>query len=171
MNTGVLHRLDLEIRGLTPLALTLALALLSVVPLRIPSLAPVTPALTLMAIYFWSIYRPDRLPLVATFLVGLIQDALSGAPLGLTALVLLLAQGVVLSQRRFFHGQAFLFEWWGFMLVAPGAALATWAFTSLYFGVLVTPRPLGFQLLLTIALYPCLAWLFARAQAYLMRPA
>ena len=49
--------------------------------------------------------------------------------------------------------------------------MATWAFTSLYFGVLVTPRPLGFQVLLTIALYPCLTWLFARVQHHLLQSA
>ncbi len=89
--------------------------------------------------------------------------------MGLNVSVLLVVQGVVVSQRRFFHGKTFLVEWWGFMLVAPGAALAAWVLVSLYFGVLVGPQPLGIQLLLSIALYPCLAWLFARAQHHLLR--
>ncbi|MFQ5958821.1 MAG: rod shape-determining protein MreD [Alphaproteobacteria bacterium] len=158
-------------RDLTPFALTLALMLVSVVPLRLPGFAPVTPVVALMAVYYWSIYRPDLFPLAAVFFIGLVQDTLNGTPMGLSSLVLLLVQGVVVSQRRFFHGKAFLVEWWGFMLVAPGAALVTWTLASLYYGVLLVPRPLGFQLLLTIALYPCLTWLFARAQHHLLRPA
>lgn len=165
------YRVEMAFRGLTPVLLTLLLAVLAVVPLRIPQFAPVTPALTVIAVYYWSIYRPDLLPLVATFAVGVLQDALAGTPLGLTSLVLIVVQALVISQRRFFHGKTFLVEWWGFMLVAPGAILVSWVLASLYFGVLVTPRPLGFQLLLTVALYPCLAWLFAGAQQRLLRPA
>ncbi len=165
------HRFDRAVRGLTPLALTLLLALLSVVPLRIPGFAPITPALTVIAVYYWSIYRPDLLPLIAIFLVGIVQDALGGTPLGLSSLVLLLVQAVVVAQRPFFHGKTFLVEWWGFMLVAPGALLAGWILASLYFGAVVTPKPLGFQLLLTIAFYPCLTWLLARVQQRVLRHA
>lgn len=171
MRSGLWYRFETMVRGLTPFIITLSLAMLSVVPLRLPDFAPVTPMLTVIAVYYWSIYRPDLLPMAAVFAVGLFQDALAGMPLGLTALVLIVVQYVTIAQRRFFHGKIFLVEWWGFMLVAPGAAFASWLLASLYFGVLVTPRPLGFQLLLSIALYPCLAWLFARAQHYLLRAA
>ena len=171
MKPDLWQRFDRALRGLTPLTLTLILTFVSVLPLRVPGLAPVTPVVTLMAVYYWSIYRPDLLPFAATFLVGIVQDSLSGAPLGLSSLVLLLVQGVVISQRRFFHGKTFLVEWWGFMLVAPVALLISWLVASLYFGMLVVPRHLGFQLLLTIALYPALTWLFTRAQHYFLRPA
>lgn len=171
MNVILLRRLERGIRGLTPFVTTLALVLLGTLPLPLPGFATVMPWLTLMAVYYWSIYRPDLLPLVATFLLGLVQDSLGGTPLGLNVSVLLVVQGVVVSQRRFFHGKTFLVEWWGFMLVAPGAALAAWVLVSLYFGVLVGPQPLAIQVLLSIALYPCLAWLFARAQHHLLRSA
>ncbi len=169
MTTGLWNRLETAVRGLTPFILTLSLAMLTVVPLRIPDFAPVTPALTMIAVYYWSIYRPDLLPMAAVFAVGVFQDALAGMPLGLTALVLITVQYAVIAQRRFFHGKTFLVEWWGFMLVAPVAAFVSWLLASLYFGTLVAPRPLGFQLLLSVALYPCLAWLFTRAQNYLLR--
>ncbi len=171
MKSGLWHRFESAVRGLTPFILTLLLAMLTVVPLRIPDFAPVTPALTVIAVYYWSIYRPVLLPMAAVFGVGLFQDALAGMPLGLTALVLITVQYVVIAQRRFLHGKTFLVEWWGFMLVMPGAAFLIWLLFSLYFGVLVAPRPLGFQLLLSVALYPCLAWLFSRAQLYLLRSA
>ncbi len=164
-------RLERGLRGLTPLVSTLALTLLSVLPMPLPGFSLITPALTVIAVYYWSMYRPELLPLVAVFLVGLVQDALTGTPLGVSSLVLLLVQGVVVSQRRFFHGKTFLVEWWGFMLVAPCVALANWALLSLYYGVLITPRTVGFQLLLTIAIYPCLAWLLARVQHSVLRSA
>lgn len=165
------QRIDRGLRSLTPMILTLALTFITVLPLRLPGFTPVTPVVTLIAVYYWSIYRPDLLPLAATFVIGVMQDTLSGAPLGLSSLVLLLTQGVVVSQRRFFHGKTFLVEWWGFMLVAPVALLIAWFFAALYHGVFVAPWPLGFQLLFTIALYPALTWLFARAQFFLLRSA
>jgi rod shape-determining protein MreD len=171
MRSSLWYRFELAVRGLTPFVVTLSLAVLTIIPLRIPDFAPVTPALTVIAVYYWSIYRPDLLPMAAVFGVGLFQDALAGTPLGLTSLVLILVQYVVIAQRRFFHSKTFLVEWWGFLLVAPGAALVSWLLASLYFGVLVAPQPLGFQLLLSIALYPCLAWLFIRIQHYLLRSA
>jgi rod shape-determining protein MreD len=171
VRVGFWYRFEMAARGLTPLILTLMLALLMVVPLRIPDFAPVTPALTVIAIYYWGIYRPDLAPMVAVFAIGMFQDMVAGTPLGLTSLVLITVYAVAASQRRFVHGKTFLVEWWGFMLVAPVAALVSWILASLYFATLVAPRPLGFQLLLTITLYPALAWLFARAQQHLLRPA
>ncbi len=171
MTLGLRYRIERALLGLAPLVLTLALVFLGVLPWPVPNFAPVTPCLTLMAVYYWTIYRPELLPPSATFLVGLVQDGLSGTPLGLNVLLLLLAHGVVVSQRRFFYGKTFLVEWWGFMLVAPGVMLVGWLLASLYNGALMAPGPIGVQLLLTIAFYPCLAWLFARAQHHLLRSA
>ncbi len=169
MTAEALRRIEKGLRGLTPVALTLALMLMVALPLPLPGFAQVTPAITLIAVYHWSIYRPDLLPLGATFALGLIQDVLTGAPLGLTSLVLLLLRTIVVSQRRFFHGKTFMVEWWGFMLVAPGATVASWMLVSLYFGTVVNPRSSGVQLVLTVALYPVLTWLFGRAQHSLLK--
>ncbi len=171
MTAEALHRIEKGLRGLAPFALTLALVFAVMLPLPIPGFAQIMPAVSLIAVYHWSIYRPDLLPLSATFAVGLIQDALTGAPLGLTSFVLLLLRTVVVSQRRFFHGKTFMVEWWGFMLVAPGAMFVSWALASLYFGALVNPRAAGVQLLLTIAFYPGLTWLFGRVQHSLLKRA
>ena len=83
-------------------------------PWRLPAFAEVTPAFAVMAVFYWTIYRPERLPYVATFGIGVLQDLLAGTPLGMTALLLLVVQGVVASQRTFFRGKPFLVIWWGF---------------------------------------------------------
>ena len=94
-----LEHSEFWLRGLTPTALTLIMVFVSAVPWQLPGLAPVTPAFTVMAVFYWSIYRPDRLPYAATFAIGIFQDLVTGAPLGMTALVLLLVHGVVAAQR------------------------------------------------------------------------
>lgn len=157
-----LRRLGLALRGTLPLLTSLALVLVSVTSLRVPDLAVITPSLAIMAVYYWSIYRPDLLPASAVFLIGLVQDVLSGGPVGVMALVLLLVRGVVVSQRRVFFGSSFLLGYCGFAIMASGAACLSWLMVSAWFGKFLLPAPLAYQTLLTIALYPCFTWLFGQ---------
>ncbi len=168
MTSGWALRLERAARGLTPFGLTLLLALFAVLPWPLPGFAAVTPAFTLIAVYFWSIYRPDRLPYAATFAIGFVQDVLSGNPIGITSMVLLIAQGIVVSQRRFFPGKTFIVVWWGFMLIVPGAMLISWSLGSLYSGTLLPPGAFVVQMFLTVLLYPPLTYLFSRAHRHLM---
>lgn len=162
MRAGWLERTDFAARSLLPFVTVILLVVASVVPWHLPGLAPVTPAFSLMAVYYWAIYRPDKLPYAATFAAGLLQDFLSGGPLGMTALVLLLIHGVVASQRTFFHGKPFHVVWWGFSLVAPGAAVVGWVIASAYYGLLVPPLPLLVHVVLTVLLYPLLGFVFTK---------
>lgn len=81
-----------------PFLMTLLFALISVVPLNLPGFAVVTPAFALMAVFHWTVYRPDLMPLGAIFLIGLLLDLLNGTPyVGLSALMLLLVRTGVMS--------------------------------------------------------------------------
>ena len=108
-------RLDLLARRLTPFALTLILVMISLVPLPVPGYARVAPLLPLIGIYHWTIFRPELMPAYAVFVIGLLQDALAGMPIGVNAMAFLVVYGVVLSQRRFFVGKSFVILWLGFM--------------------------------------------------------
>ena len=154
------QRLDVLARRLTPFGLTLLLVMLNVVPTHVPGFARVIPMLALMAVYHWTIYRPELMPAVAVFAVGVLQDLLGGTPVGVYALVFLSVYGVLLSQRRFFVGKSFLITWLGFAVVAAAAAAQAWALVSAFHVTLVDPRPLIFQYLLTLGAFPLLAWLF-----------
>jgi rod shape-determining protein MreD len=163
------QRLDGLARKLVPFATTILLVILSVMPWHLPGFGQVTPALSLMAVYYWAIFRPDLLPPPAVFAIGLLQDILAGVPLGVNAVTLLLVYAVVSSQRRFFLGKSFLVMWSGFVLVAAGVAAATWLLLAGFYGTLLNPVPAVFQGMLTLALFPCLTWLFIRAQNALLR--
>jgi rod shape-determining protein MreD len=65
-----------------PIATTMLAALLSIEPLHLDGYAALTPAFTLMATYYWTIYRPDLLSAPLLFLIGTIQDLLSGRTAG-----------------------------------------------------------------------------------------
>src|SRR4029077_6743870 len=96
---------------LLPLTTTLLAAVISVLPLQIPGYAALTPVFTLMAAYHWTIYRPDLLPPVALFVIGLTEDLLAGSPIGVNALLLLLTRIAVLGYRRYFVNRMFPFVW------------------------------------------------------------
>jgi rod shape-determining protein MreD len=154
---GVLPRL-------VPVLVTVALALFSLAPIAIPDYAVVTPDFVLMSVYHWTVYRPRFLPYLAVFLIGMFFDLMTAGPLGLSALVLLVARWTVLNRRRYFIGRSFAFIWGGFTIAAAAAGVVRWAIGSAIAAQVLDPRGFVFQTVLTVACYPILALLFARLQ-------
>lgn len=171
MNPGIWGQLDSAVRNLCPFVTTVFLVMLNVLPLPTPLAGSVSPLLVLAAVYYWAIFRPDLLPSFAVFLIGILYDVLSGGPLGLGALLLLIAHAVAIRQRRFFYGKSFLVMWVGFIFVAAGFAVANWAVVSVLAGRVIGPAPGLAQLLLTIAFYPCLTWILLRIHRAFLTPA
>lgn len=169
MRPALWQRLDIIARGLTPFGLTVILVLVGVVPLHIPGFASVAPMLALMAVYHWAIYRPELLPAVAVFLVGILQDMLMGLPVGVNALVFLTVYGVVLSQRGFLHGKSFAIVWLGFAVVAAGASLETWILVSAFNTAFANPRAVVYEYLVTLGCFPLVGWAFLRWQQAFLR--
>lgn len=169
MDFTIWQRLDTIARRMLPVAMTVILAMAAAVPLHAPAFSAVVPAVTLISVYYWTIFRPDLMPAPAVFALGLFQDAISGMPLGVNALILLLVFAVVLGQRRFFLGKSFLVMWWGFVLIVVGALLATWMILSSLEGAILDPLPAVFQGTVTLALFPFLTWIFIRSQRALLR--
>ena len=170
MNTALWQRLDLWARNTTPFGIAVLLVILNVIPTSIPDYAAITPTLALIGVYHWAIYRPNLLPLTAVFVLGLLQDILSGAPLGVYVLVFLTAYGIVLSQRRFLTGKSFMIYWLGFAVIAFGAGVESWVLASIWNFALLDFRSLFFQSLILLGLFPIVAWMLLRwQQAFLPR--
>ncbi len=154
-----------------PFLMTLLFAVMSVVPLNLPGFAVVTPAFALMAVFHWTVYRPDLMPLSAVFAIGLLLDLLDGTPyVGLSALVLLIVRTAVLSQRRFFVNRTFPVLWLGFLAVTAGSFAFLWVSVSLLHAGFLGLRPFVFQAVLTVACYPVGSYVLAWAhRAFLLR--
>lgn len=165
----VWQKLDGWVRSGTPCMLAFGLILLGVVPWPLPGLSSVAPLFGLIAVHYWTVHQPEIMPAAGAFALGLARDILGGAPIGLNAFVLVLVQGVVLTQRRHFARRPFAVDWCGFAMIAAGAVAITWAAGSVYFAQPVSVRPLVFQYLLTVCAYPLFAWLFARIRSRLYR--
>ncbi len=166
---GVWHRLDVVARSISPFFVTLLLVLVGLVPLHVSDFSPIIPALTLIGVFFWSVHRPDLMPIWAVFVLGFVQDLLAGGVIGPGIIGLLIAHALVVWQDRFFLAASFAVVWCAFMLVAATALTVTWALTCIAMMTYVDPDPVFFQYLVTLAFYPCLAWAFLRGQRLFQR--
>lgn len=171
LNDSFWQRIEARLRTAAPLALALLMTLLSALPLGPADLGPVMPFLPGLAVFYWTVYRPDLMPRVAVFALGLLHDGLTGAPLGMTALVLLLLQIVAGRYRRFFVGRTLPVSWLGFGLLASGAAAVSWCVASAYHFIPLPAAAAAAQLGLTVAVYPLFAWGFAALHRGLPSPA
>jgi rod shape-determining protein MreD len=171
MRPTIWQRLDLFSRHQVPLLVTLLLALVAVVPTHVPGLVRVGPLLTLISVYYWAVHRPDLMGYGAVFAIGLLEDLVAGTPLGAGALTLLLVQGIVASQAKFFYGKAFVVTWWAFIVIAGGAVLIRWLCISVVQGTLLGGDAALATYLMTVAFYPPVAWLLARTQMAFLRDA
>ncbi|MFN4311896.1 MAG: rod shape-determining protein MreD [Ferrovibrio sp.] len=169
--SALLRQTRRRIRALLPIISSLALVLFGLLPLGLPHFDVVGPAFALMAVFYWSIFRSDLMTMTGAFAIGLLLDLLSGGPLGLNALVLLLAHELGVSQRRVFLGSSFLVNWAAFALVIAAVLPVCWALISLLHWQMLPVTPLVAQLLLSLALYPAVYWLLSRLERRWLRAA
>jgi rod shape-determining protein MreD len=135
---------------------------------QIPGYAALTPVFTLMAAYHWTIYRPDLLPPIALFAVGLTEDLLAGSPVGVNALLLLLTRIAVLGYRRYFINRNFPFVWSGFTLLAVVAMFGLWALHCMLDLSFLDFRNAVIRAALTIAIFPLASFMLGRTQRAMM---
>jgi rod shape-determining protein MreD len=160
--------MDDAMTSLLPVATIVFAMLLSIEPVHIPGYAAVIPAFTLTAAYHWAIYRPALLSPLMLFVIGTLQDLLTGALPGITALLLLLTYAIVLTHRRHFVNRPFPFIWAGFTLLVCGAMLFSWSLHSLLAAELIDFRSSIFRAVLTISGFPIASFLLGRTQRALM---
>ena len=156
------RRLLASLVMLVPPFVGLLCVLIGVAPSGINGIDAAGPALTLMLVYFWTIFQPNLLPPPAVFIIGLLQDTLSGAPIGLGTLVLLGVQQFVAHERRVFTARTFGIAWFGFGMVAVAATAIGWLLGTIHAGQMLMIRPFVMQVLFSVTLYPLVSWVFGQ---------
>jgi rod shape-determining protein MreD len=171
MRPTLWQRMDVMARHMVPFALVLMLVLIAATPTHVPGMVRVGPMLSLIGVYYWSVYRPDLFRYGSAFVLGVFEDILTGAPLGSGALMLVIASALVVGQYKFFNGKPFVVTWWAFAIVALAATGMRWLAVSVLYGDIVDLQTVGVEYLLTVALYPVVGWLMARAQMLFIKDA
>jgi rod shape-determining protein MreD len=152
---GLLRRLDSGARASFPVLSTIALMVVAMVPIGVPGLVA---AAALPGVFFWTIFRPAAFPPPAVFLVGLLQDLLTFAPLGTGVLSLLALHGLALRGRLWLMRQSFLSVWLVFCAFAAGAAGLGWLLHAVLAWQAPPYQPALHQLGLSAGIYPLLSW-------------
>lgn len=169
MTDGILQRADHFARNMVPVTVTLLLVLVTLVPFGVPAIDQLLPLLPLMAIYHWSIYRPQQMTGIAVFCIGLAVDLLTGSYLGVNTMILLLVRYAVASQRSFLVKRSFWMIWWGFMVVCALALLVEWLLVSALAEQFVWPQSFLLQYLIGLTVYPLVSAFLTGLHGSLMR--
>ena len=158
------QRLDHGARLSLPFTVTLAMTLLSVVAWPLPYLGSVMPPLAFLSLYYWAIHRPDLFNSGMAFVIGFLNDTISGLPLGVSALLFTVAHQVILRQRRFFAGHSFFMLWAGFALASAALMLFQWGLVALARWQIQPVLPVLMQTVLAIIVFPLPCWVMIRVQ-------
>ena len=122
----------------------------------------IQPTLLLIILYHWSIYRSDLLPIEQLVLISLILDGIHAYPLGFSALRLLTAYTVIMTQKRILFHQRFHWIWGGFAIFVICDAFIYAILLSFVKDTWAGILPLIPGMMLTIGLYPPTVWVINR---------
>jgi rod shape-determining protein MreD len=136
------------------MAQALAATVLFGIPLRLWGLQLPEPVFPMAVTFAWAVIRPSILAPIGVLIMGLALDLFWGGSMGLWALCLLIAYGVVLAGRNMIAGQSRSILWVWYGLVTATAMLAGYLFIMLDDRTMPNPIAVGWQFLATIALYP-----------------
>lgn len=137
----------------------------------LPGLAPspMMPHLTLAAIFFWSLLRPDLINNLVIFLIGMVHDLIAGLPLGMTSLTMLLAIKALAASDREFIAGSFVAMWGCFILVAVLLFTLRWLLASLWWAYFFSFEAAMIEAAMTIAIFPFVCWLGFRLEPLIPR--
>lgn len=99
------------------------------------------PSLPIIAIFLWTLYRPDLLPPVAVLILGFLADLVIHGPIGVSSLVYLSAYVITLNQRVYWTTLKGTGLIGGFFFVLLVAETLAWGASSFGFGRLLNPTP------------------------------
>lgn len=149
--------------GLAAFVVTLFLALLAYAVLgRAGVTGPILINLPLITLFLWSLRRPWFISPPVLLIVGVLQDLLIGAPIGVWALAYIAAFSIARDREADGAGGDVGPVSARFAALAAIAFAGAWAAGSAAIGAPAALGTLISEALLTILLFPVFAWLFAR---------
>lgn len=150
---------------LVPALVCLGATLVFATPIRIGGLSLPEPVFPLAAAFGWAALRPSVTAPAALVGLGLVLDALWGAPFGLWPTCLLLAHGFTLSLRRVLAAEDAPVLWLWYALACALAFAAGEGIVRLLSGVWPNLFGMGLQWAVTALLFPLAGWMMERYQA------
>lgn len=148
------RRLELMVWATLPSIIAILLMLLSLAPKHISGLNSFMPLLPLIPVFYWGMLHAREMPYWLVFALGLVTDAASGIPLGLTSLSYLFFLAMLHAQRKYIHKEVFLIKWGYFGALLLVTSCLSWLFMSMLHARIEELMPAFIQWFLTVAVYP-----------------
>jgi rod shape-determining protein MreD len=139
-----------------PFTICLSLVVLVNLPVSLTARLLPAPALALAAMYYWVLVRPDLMPPVAVFVIGLFEDLLSGGPPGLWAAGFLSAYLLTDRERDTLAGLNGIGAILGFAGSMFVAAVTAYVLLFAVYWRLAPVAPLLLESIVTVIFYPAI---------------
>lgn len=143
-----------------PIIATFLLLIISSVPTYIAGASAFFPIFDIMAIFYWSSQRPSALPNWFVFTLGICRDLVEGLTLGTNPCIYLITKFIVKANRGMYRKVNFIVILQSFAIVALLTTLAKWLLVSFIIGLPLPPDNALMQVMLSVAVYPLIHWLF-----------
>jgi rod shape-determining protein MreD len=137
-----------------PMVQALGVTVLFSIPLRLWGLQLPEPVFPMAAVFAWGVIRPSVLAPLAAVIMGLFLDIFWGGAIGLWALILLIAYGLVLGARSMTAGQSRGALWVWYAVVTAVALAVGFLIVSVKARAMPSLFAMAWQYLATIVLYP-----------------
>jgi rod shape-determining protein MreD len=154
---------------IVPLLLTLMMPILLAALTHIFFISQIMPLLVIVGIYYWCMFLPGSLPYSFLFILGILQDTLTGAPLGFSSFMNVMLAWIVLHRFHVVGGMSFATIWLRFIAVCLAAVILEWCIMSIYYDRMLPVQLSVLKLISTCFAYPIVHLWFARVQNVLNR--
>ena len=157
------------LKKVSPFLLAVFFILLVRIPIGTGISSYIIPMVGLMYVFYWTINRRRVVPVWSIFFLGLLEDFISGGPIGILSILLVVVHSGLDNQRRFFVNRSFLVSWTGFSIICIGISVIYWFLEAFHFGGFLSPTPLMFKVFSTIIFYPIFGWIFGKYDRAVIR--
>jgi len=148
--------------SITTRLIILVFSMLELVHFTIKDLGLIVPNIIVMSIFFWGIYRDDKVFSVKYLLfVSILNEILKGELIGLETIPNLVFFYFISNKRRFFINKPFFVIWVGFMIFSASLFLVKIVLLSLIHKHFFFEEYLLMQLILSIVLYTLMHWIYS----------
>lgn len=149
-----------------PFLISLGFLFLGLFPFRFSFMMDLYIPFIYVSLFCWLILRPDLLPPLCIFILGVLSDLMYANPLGFHTFIFMFFYLVVFTQRRFLIGHSFLFLWVAFAVLMGPMFCLQWGLASLISMQWMSFKLIMGQYLLSIGFYPLVAWLCSKTYSF-----
>jgi len=150
------RKVELLCWSVLPGLITTLLAIFFLASRHVGGLNHFMPLLPLIPIFYWGMNHARDMPYWFAFMLGLVMDAVTGMPMGLSSVLYVVFLLLIHSQRKYIHKEGFVIKWAYFTLLLGAICALNWIALSLFYSRVETMVPALLQWFLTVCCYPLL---------------